>query len=228
MNSIIVWIVGAIVLIGGGFFLLQNSATDSVENVMMKEGAVEGEMMNEGEAMMAKDIVVTMSALNASGETGTATLSDVEGKAKVVINLAGAPLGLPQPAHIHVGSCPNPGAVKYPLSNVIDGKSETMLSISIDQLLKELPLAVNVHKSAADLKTYVSCGDIIQSEAMMKKDDAMMDKGDTMMVKYTGTVLAGTSALLLDYNKADYDAAIAGDKLVVLYFYDNWCQICKA
>ena len=48
-----------------------------------------------------------------------------------------------------------------------------------------------------------------------------------MMVKYTGTVLAGKSAPILDYNKADYDMAIASDKLVVLYFYANWCPTCK-
>ena len=63
-------------------------------------------------------------------------------------------------------------------------------------------------------------------EELMKKDDAMMQK-DTMM-KYSGTVLAGTSALLLDFNKADYDAALKSDKLIVLYFYANWCPICRA
>jgi len=65
--------------------------------------------------------------------------------------------------------------------------------------------------------------------AMMEKEDsAMMKKEDgAMMAKYTGTVLAGKSAPLLDYNKADYDAAIASDKLVVLYFYANWCPLCK-
>ena len=45
---------------------------------------------------------------------------------------------------------------------------------------------------------------------------------------YKGAVLAGTSAKLYDFNKADYDAAIAGDKLVVLYFYATWCPICAA
>ncbi len=50
---------------------------------------------------------------------------------------------------------------------------------------------------------------------------------ERMMAKYTGTVLAGKSAPLLDYNKTDYDAVIASDKLVVLYFYANWCPICK-
>ena len=55
----------------------------------------------------------------------------------------------------------------------------------------------------------------------------MMDKGETMM-KYSGTMLAGNSAPLLDFTKADYDAAVKTDKLVVLYFYANWCPICKA
>src|SRR3989344_1470303 len=62
----------------------------------------------------------------------------------------------------------------------------------------------------------------------MKDDKAMMDKDDAMMVKYQGTVLAGTSAPLLEYNRLDYDAALASDKLVVVYFYANWCPICVA
>jgi thiol-disulfide isomerase/thioredoxin len=47
------------------------------------------------------------------------------------------------------------------------------------------------------------------------------------MVTYTGTVIAGTSAPLLDFNKADYDTATQTNKLIVLYFYANWCPICK-
>ncbi|MEK7152108.1 MAG: thioredoxin family protein [Patescibacteria group bacterium] len=75
-----------------------------------------------------------------------------------------------------------------------------------------------------------------EGDAMMKKEEGtVMDSGDTMMkkedgammAKYTGTVLAGKSAPLLEFNKADYDAAIASDKLVVLYFYANWCPVCK-
>lgn len=40
-------------------------------------------------------------------------------------------------------------------------------------------------------------------------------------------VLAGSTSPLLEYNKADFDAAFASDKLVVLYFYANWCPICR-
>ena len=50
--------------------------------------------------------------------------------------------------------------------------------------------------------------------------------GETMM-KYSGSVLAGKSAPLLDFKKADYDAALKSGKLIVLYFYANWCPICK-
>lgn len=71
-------------------------------------------------------------------------------------------------------------------------------------------------------------GEMMQDDLMMKKDEGvMMDKGETMM-KYSGAVLAGKSAPLLDFTKTDYDAARKTDKLVVLYFYANWCPICKA
>lgn len=44
---------------------------------------------------------------------------------------------------------------------------------------------------------------------------------------YTGAVLAGSTAPLLDFTQADFDAAMASDKLIVLYFYANWCPICR-
>ena len=67
-----------------------------------------------------------------------------------------------------------------------------------------------------------------EKDAMTQKDgETMMDKGETMM-KYSGAVLAGKSAPLLDFTKADYEAAVKSDKLVILYFYANWCPICKA
>ncbi|MDQ3089842.1 MAG: thioredoxin family protein [bacterium] len=64
---------------------------------------------------------------------------------------------------------------------------------------------------------------VVSDEVMMKKD-AMVDG---QMVKYEGKVLAGNSSPLLEFNKADYDTAIKSNKLVVLYFYANWCPTCK-
>lgn len=78
----------------------------------------------------------------------------------------------------------------------------------------------------------------------MEQNDAIMDDGDTsveektedsMMMddqsmhsdEFTGNVLAGKSAPLLDFNKKDYEKALASKKVVVLYFYANWCPDCK-
>lgn len=60
-----------------------------------------------------------------------------------------------------------------------------------------------------------------------KEEGAIKKKEGGTTVKYTGNILAGVSSLLIDFNKADYDTAIKTDKLIVLYFYANWCPICK-
>src|SRR5213078_2405326 len=104
---------------------------------------------------MAKSVSVSMHAQNKSGETGTAKLTP-EGadKTRVEIALKGGPKGTAQPAHIHEGSCakldPKP---KHGLENVVDGKSTTVVPVSLDSVKG---MAINVHKSTSDIKTYVS------------------------------------------------------------------------
>lgn len=109
---------------------------------------------------MAKTVKVTMKAQNGSGEYGTATLTAKGTKTVVVISLEGEAAGASQPAHIHPGSCAKLNPIpKYPLTNVVGGKSTTTVS----QVLSDLDtghFAINVHESAANLKKYVSCGDI--------------------------------------------------------------------
>lgn len=110
-------------------------------------------------------LTVTMNAQNNSGETGTATLTAVSGGVQVVIAIKGAP-ATAQPAHIHTGTCADLKGVVYPLTSVTNGSSTTVVKgITIDQLLKS-PMAINVHKSASDLATYVSCGNIVASSSM--------------------------------------------------------------
>ena len=107
----------------------------------------------------ADSMKVTMAPQSGSSESGTATLTK-EGAdtTKVVVNLSGA-TGQ-QPAHIHKGTCTNlDPKPSYPLSPVSNGKSETVVKASLDDLSKG-GYAINVHKSAQDVKTYVSCGEI--------------------------------------------------------------------
>lgn len=109
---------------------------------------------------MMSEMTINLAAENKSGEAGTAVLKEENGVTTVTLDLTGFTADVSQPAHIHVGGCPGVGAVKYPLTNVINGKSVTVLSLTLDQLKQSLPLAINVHKSAKDIAIYTSCGEL--------------------------------------------------------------------
>ena len=142
-----------------GMLVLATAAGVAFAQDAKKEGKKAGKSMN-----------VRMQAQNDSGETGSAKLT-AEGadKTRVEISLKGAPKGTPQPAHIHEGSCakldPKP---KHGLENVVDGKSTTVVPVSLDSVKG---MAINVHKSTSDIKTYVSCGDIGKGGGAMKKGE---------------------------------------------------------
>jgi len=122
-----------------------------------------------GVAFAQESVTVKIGQQNKSKESGSAKLTPQGDGTKVEVSLKGAPKGTPQPAHIHSGTCakldPKP---KYGLENVVDGKSTTVVPVKLDALLKD-KTAINVHKSADDLKTYVACGDIKGRAASKKK-----------------------------------------------------------
>jgi hypothetical protein len=110
-------------------------------------------------ALAADSASVKLSPQSGSKESGTATLTKQGDKqTKVVVSVTGGSGS--QPAHIHKGTCaqldPKPA---FPLSPVVNGKSETVVNASLDDLAKG-GYAINGHKSAEDIKTYVFCGDI--------------------------------------------------------------------
>lgn len=107
-----------------------------------------------------KTMTIILNAQNASGESGTALLKEVNGKVVVDLNLKGAPKAVAQPAHIHLGNCPNPGSIKYALKSPVNGVSETILDLTFDKLKALGNLAINVHKSPTQAGTFVSCGNL--------------------------------------------------------------------
>jgi len=174
----------------------------------------------DGTMIKPESIIVELKSQNNSGQTGKATLTDMDGKTKVVINIPAGTAGVPQPAHIHVGACPAVGAVKYPLSNVVNGKSETVLDVSFSTLTKELPLGINVHKSGAEAKIYVACGNISASAMMVKPEGAAMEKPPegAMMVKSGSYEAYSPEKIALASAKGN----------VVLNFSAAWCPTCRA
>lgn len=102
---------------------------------------------------------VTLTTLNDSGVSGTVSFQGRGQRTEVSIDVD--PGGNPDmPAHIHPGSCedliPQP---KFPLENVRDGSSVTVVPASVDELFAG-NLAVNVHHSNDDLRTYTACVDL--------------------------------------------------------------------
>lgn len=67
-----------------------------------------------------------------------------------------------------------------------------------------------------------------EKEAMMKKEEVLVKTDDVgTKAAFMGTVLAGSVSPVLDFNQKDYAAALAAQKNIVLYFYANWCPLCK-
>lgn len=145
MKNVIIGVVVVLILVVGAVWYMNRPAS-------------EGETPAGLEA--PQSMVVALSAQNDSGMSGSATLTGMNGSTLVELELTGAPAGVAQPAHIHTGSCVDIGGVVYPLKFPVDGTSETTLDVSLDAILAQLPLALNVHKSPEEANIYVACGDL--------------------------------------------------------------------
>jgi len=117
-----------------------------------------------GDSVSAKEgdtVTVTMGPGRDASQTGTATLTDMGSQTQVVLNIQPGPTGIEQPVHIHAGSCPGVGAVAFPLTNVVNGTSTTVVDATLDSL-RTGGYSINAHQDGtqAGLGVYVSCGAI--------------------------------------------------------------------
>jgi hypothetical protein len=103
--------------------------------------------------------------MNGSKIEGNATVTpDGASKMTVTLTIAGAEPGATYPWHIHTGKC-GPGGVYGPGSAYTPIKADPY---GAAKLTVTVPIAapesgdyhVNVHKSASDMATIVSCGDL--------------------------------------------------------------------
>jgi len=119
-----------------------------------------------------KAVLAPVSGSNITGEAEVEG-KDKDKKAEAEISIKGATAGAEHPWHVHQGKCGSNGAIvgaatAYPVLKVkADGsaKAEAHLDIAAPTTGEYY---VNVHKSAADLKTIVSCGDLAHEDAKPK------------------------------------------------------------
>lgn len=111
-------------------------------------------------ACTAKGTTVVINAQNTSGQSGTAVFTELDGKVHVSVTLPGGAQKVPQPIHLHAGTCEKLGDIKQSLNDIVNGKSETDLNITMADLKAQMPMVINAHKSYEDVKTYVACGNV--------------------------------------------------------------------
>ncbi len=150
-SNSLMWLVIAVLVIGGYMWLGQPKNSQAPSSVVTASPSPS--------TPLATIDLVEQSDL---GQSGTAVFSEnAGGKLVVTLSLTGGNFTDPQPVHIHAGSCPTPGAVKYPLTKVVDGKSETVLDTTWAAIQSAgEKLALNVHKSDTQARIYTACGDL--------------------------------------------------------------------
>lgn len=151
----------AVFITGAGIFLYRNYGTHVGQTEGMPKTGIGGGP-NNPLSLGTKTIKMNPVDPQRYDQNGVVTFTENNGNVTVTINVdtPGDLSGSQQPAHIHFGGCPGVGDIAYPLNTVINGKSTTVLDVSLDELRDQEPLAVNVHKSPTELDIYTTCSDI--------------------------------------------------------------------
>jgi hypothetical protein len=117
-----------------------------------------GAMTASGAAPASKTIA--MHGLNGSGQDGTATITDQGGKVLVSVRIANEPASASEPSHVHFGKCPTIKAIPaYNVGPILDGKGKSVVALSW-ATINSGKHVVMVHKSSAEMGSYVSCANI--------------------------------------------------------------------
>jgi len=147
---------GLLALVFLWFLFSRQPQTDT-----MTDSTIPEEEFIVDDTLMEGTLTLNLSEQNDSGQTGTATMVEADGQVTVTLSMLGFPEDTPQPAHIHEGVCPDVGAVSYPLTNLVNGESVTVLDVTLAQLESELPMGINVHQSVTESSVYTACGDLV-------------------------------------------------------------------
>ncbi|MEJ7652698.1 MAG: hypothetical protein WKH64_04775 [Chloroflexia bacterium] len=107
-------------------------------------------------------VKVSLMEQNSSNVAGAAVLTaNADGTTTVLVQLSGPGAGEGvHPIHLHEGTCKGTiPTIRYPLENVVKGKSETKVNAPLSQLLSET-LYINIHPSKEMLFPVTTCGDL--------------------------------------------------------------------
>lgn len=99
---------------------------------------------------------VDLDSKSSINQYGTAVLTEEEGKLNVELSLVNNPDTI-QPVHIHRGTCDIPGEIIVNLTNVVNGRSSSVVDLTLDAV-NDGSYVITGHRSAEALGTYDFCG----------------------------------------------------------------------
>ena len=106
-----------------------------------------------------RTFIISLEELNKSGQTGTATFTEMSGgKTAVKVFLSKPNSATPQSVAIYEGSCKKMGKQLHSLSTASSAYSDTVLNISIDALLTSGEQSVYLYEKVPSAST--ACGTI--------------------------------------------------------------------
>jgi len=166
-----IWVIGVLVIALVLFLVLRGNDENDPINEETNNGVSSGALVPE--------LTVDLKEVAGSGMSGNAKIETVEGGMLVT-------LSLPQdqgerPAHLHAGRCENPGGIEYPLNNIVNGNSETMLpGITMADLITTQELYVNAHESESNLGRSIACGNLPFTSEMVVNDNISVNASGSM------------------------------------------------
>ena len=131
--------------------------------------------------------LLELEPMNGSNAAGVAAIAREEGATSVDVELSTSPPSSAEPvslaAHIHEGTCSALGSIAYNLENVVDGLSNTTLSVSFDEVVGTRPRVVVVHAGPTLPSPPIACGEITEAAPMVEvgaEDEKLaVPEGDT-------------------------------------------------
>lgn len=202
--------------IGGLWYLNKDTKSDKTDTIT-------GTPITQ---IQEKTATFSLTEVAKSGKTGTLLLASENGKTRATLTVSGESATADRPAHIHVGSCPTPGAVKYALANVIGGSSVTLLDVKLDDILTDGPLSVNVHESGAKIQNYIVCGNITAPATTQTTTTTTSNTQTTTGGATTNTTVTVTTSpvktLTVNYTDAGFSpASVSINKGDTVKFMNN-------
>jgi hypothetical protein len=123
---------------------------------------------------------VPLDDVDDSGVTGGASIRGVDEGVEITVFISAGDEGGVHPVHVHDGTCDDLGDVAWPLEDIEDGESVTVLDdITLGDIMTG-EYAINAHQSEDEMDVNVMCGNVpaVEGLAPDEDDDAAEEDDD--------------------------------------------------